>query len=560
MKRLLYISFFLISTFQLIGQNVSINESGLEPDSSAMLDITSNSKGVLVPRLTEVERNSIAGPASGLLIFQTTGTTGFWYNQGTAAIPDWVKLTTQFETQNILEDNDNDTKVSVENASDEDFIRFTTKGSESMTIDSFGNVSIGTYPTVSYHKFGVSGDKLGGLFRLNQEIDTLGAEISFLNQEVFKWSLGAADDAYVLGESFYLYNNDRDQMDLFIDGDSGYVGLGTTSPEGTLHLYGDGPLGAGSRLVFGDDYQSTTNQWNAFIGEAGWDSNIDTDILQLHARAGHQFTIGTMNGSPADTILNIFSNGRVMVGNEDLGQRFGINTNGSGHNLLRMRADSGQIGLWFTNDSSNWAMFSDLAGGSALPQGSFGIYGGKVGEPNAVRMVINKDGKLGVGTTTPDSLLDVSGGVRVSRLNINSAFTLPTIDGSDGQVLQTDGAGNLSWEDKEAYLSGGTNQSPSAGFVLSASDAGKLFATEDSQRPNFPENLPDGFHCVIVNFSNFTWTSNTLSTAEFFSASNGWNTASGASSFKISSGGTAHIYVTTSDGQKAYWVSGDISH
>ncbi len=30
-------------------------------------------------------------------------------------------------------------------------------------------------------------------------------------------------------------------------------------------------------------------------------------------------------------------------------------------------------------------------------------------------------------------------------LNINDAFSLPTIDGTANQVLKTDGAGNLSW-------------------------------------------------------------------------------------------------------------------
>lgn len=38
-----------------------------------------------------------------------------------------------------------------------------------------------------------------------------------------------------------------------------------------------------------------------------------------------------------------------------------------------------------------------------------------------------------------------SGTVDVSNLTVNSAFTLPTSDGSANQVLQTDGSGSLSW-------------------------------------------------------------------------------------------------------------------
>jgi hypothetical protein len=48
-----------------------------------MLDIQSNSRGVLIPRMTTAERTSIAGPANGLLVFDST-TQSFWfYNAGT---------------------------------------------------------------------------------------------------------------------------------------------------------------------------------------------------------------------------------------------------------------------------------------------------------------------------------------------------------------------------------------------------------------------------------------------------------------------------------------------
>lgn len=42
------------------------------PDPSAALDITATNKGVLIPRLTTVQRNLIATPAVGLLIYNTT--------------------------------------------------------------------------------------------------------------------------------------------------------------------------------------------------------------------------------------------------------------------------------------------------------------------------------------------------------------------------------------------------------------------------------------------------------------------------------------------------------
>ncbi|HEB62516.1 MAG TPA: hypothetical protein ENI82_05110, partial [Bacteroidetes bacterium] len=44
-----------------------------------------------VPRMTEVQRNNIASPATGLLVYQNDGDMGFWYFDGT----DWIRITTK---------------------------------------------------------------------------------------------------------------------------------------------------------------------------------------------------------------------------------------------------------------------------------------------------------------------------------------------------------------------------------------------------------------------------------------------------------------------------------
>lgn len=49
---------------------------------STVLDIKSTSKGVLIPRVTLTERGQIASPATGLLVFQTDNTPGFYYYNG----------------------------------------------------------------------------------------------------------------------------------------------------------------------------------------------------------------------------------------------------------------------------------------------------------------------------------------------------------------------------------------------------------------------------------------------------------------------------------------------
>ena len=57
---------------QVNAQGIAINTSGLPPDSSAALDVSSTKKGMLIPRMTTTQRNLITSPASSLLIFNTT--------------------------------------------------------------------------------------------------------------------------------------------------------------------------------------------------------------------------------------------------------------------------------------------------------------------------------------------------------------------------------------------------------------------------------------------------------------------------------------------------------
>jgi hypothetical protein len=68
---------------------VAINTDGTNPDNSAMLDVNSTDKGLLLPRMTHSQRNAIASPANGLVIYQTDNTPGFYYNSGTSGSPAW---------------------------------------------------------------------------------------------------------------------------------------------------------------------------------------------------------------------------------------------------------------------------------------------------------------------------------------------------------------------------------------------------------------------------------------------------------------------------------------
>lgn len=59
-------------------QNVSINLEGLPGHGSSILDVSSSDRGVLLPRMTQAERNAIPSPAEGLLVYQVNETRGFY--------------------------------------------------------------------------------------------------------------------------------------------------------------------------------------------------------------------------------------------------------------------------------------------------------------------------------------------------------------------------------------------------------------------------------------------------------------------------------------------------
>jgi hypothetical protein len=65
-------------------QSVAINTDGSTADASAILDLKSTNQGVLVPRLTQSQRTTISAPATGLMVYQTDATAGFYFYNGTA--------------------------------------------------------------------------------------------------------------------------------------------------------------------------------------------------------------------------------------------------------------------------------------------------------------------------------------------------------------------------------------------------------------------------------------------------------------------------------------------
>ena len=80
MKVFCFTVFIILLYSSSFCQSVAVNADGSAASPSAMLDVKSNSKGVLIPRLSAAERNSISSPAKGLLVFDNDKSAFVYWN------------------------------------------------------------------------------------------------------------------------------------------------------------------------------------------------------------------------------------------------------------------------------------------------------------------------------------------------------------------------------------------------------------------------------------------------------------------------------------------------
>lgn len=77
-------AFLFFNCENILGQSLGINNTGAAGDASSILDLSSTSKGLLIPRMNLTQRNAISSPATGLMIYQTDNTPGFYFYDGSS--------------------------------------------------------------------------------------------------------------------------------------------------------------------------------------------------------------------------------------------------------------------------------------------------------------------------------------------------------------------------------------------------------------------------------------------------------------------------------------------
>jgi hypothetical protein len=128
MKSILILLFAVFCAGHFVYGQGSIGIGTITPDASAVLDLTSADRGVLVPRMSASARQAIASPAIGLMVFDSTAG-AFYYFTGNG----WLELLAGKVDQ--IADADNDTKIQMEETADEDIIRFDIAGTEYFTMN-----------------------------------------------------------------------------------------------------------------------------------------------------------------------------------------------------------------------------------------------------------------------------------------------------------------------------------------------------------------------------------------------------------------------------------------
>jgi hypothetical protein len=137
LKLTLVVSLLLGITFNAYTQNIGINNP--TPDASALLDLTSSTQGLLIPRMSSIDRNLIPAPATGLIVYDLTLSRFMFYN-GVS----WNGLLSNFVGWDVLGNAGTNSAINFLGTTDAVDLVFRTVNTERMRIDQTGDVGINT--------------------------------------------------------------------------------------------------------------------------------------------------------------------------------------------------------------------------------------------------------------------------------------------------------------------------------------------------------------------------------------------------------------------------------
>lgn len=309
------------------------------PVASSLLDMRSTSRGLLIPRMTLAQRNLIGAPAVSLLIYQTDGTTGYYYYTGTG----WIRLVTSAALTNLsnlaatVAVNSNFTPASTGTLSIGSLARKWRKGYFSDSVIA-GNVTAGA----SSIPIGVRGT--GGSYGVYGSGGTFGVYGNGTSYGVY----GASSSGYgVVGSSGYIgtYGSGSSYGLYGVGGTYGGYASGTS-----YGLYGTSPSGYGVAGVSTNSYGlygSSSNSWGSVAYGVYGAYGSGTTGYGVQGVSNSSYGVYGYSGSSYGVYGNSTNNwavyGNGYIGTYGNGTYVGAWGNGTSYGLVGY---GGPYGVW----------------------------------------------------------------------------------------------------------------------------------------------------------------------------------------------------------------------
>jgi hypothetical protein len=530
MKKLFLPLTFLFLTGQIFAQNVGINVDGSNADPSSILDIKSTTQGFLTPRMLQSERNAIPSPATGLMIYQTDNTPGFYYYDGAA----WIKFIGNGSgDKNWLTEN---TSATAASTSSNQYV------TGKVGIGDYSSSTIGAKLEIISNGLGNTLAETSGISLLNSTAAAAGAQQM---SPAIKWSGNGWKTTATAGSqpvefAAYLLPVEAATAPsanlIFASSinSSTYTARMTLTSTGSLTLTGGiTTAGAVSLNTTASSTSAvsiggTTGAQTINIGSAGT-TGVKTVNVGSLGNAAHITNINSGTNAGAVNINNNVnspvniatgtSTGTVTIGNATgnvnmpkLSVNAIVATDAS-KNLVSIAAGtSGQAFVSGGTDVPTW--FAPTAG-SVIFAGTSGV----LSQSNSQLFWDNSNSRLGIGNAAPTFKLDVTPaattgtGIRVLDNSSNPGVQLISV-GDDAYLTDIDVANRLGIYGQSNSAVGGI-QLGSGGAFIQSSGANIGIGTTAASYPLHVSR--SATTSVGSNYYNWPTANQTLPTAFFFS-------------------------------------------
>lgn len=494
-------------------QGVAINESGDPPHTSAMLDVSSITKGLLIPVMDYSQREAIGSPATGLLIFQTDKGPGFYYFTGTVWEPVGDEVLTiddlidgysdgySLFLGNRAGDNDNGTNnynVAVGISA----LRYNIAGASNVALgyQSLYNNVVSNNMALGYRAMytNTNGSFNSGIGSQSLFFNTTGKQNTAVGySSLYRNTTGE----YNVGVGYYANSyNQAGSNNTMIGYKAGQGGTTAHSKSGNIHIgymagYNDTTdnklyienSSSDSPLIYGDFdtdllrvngtlYIDTAYHFPAADGTSG-------QVLATDGTGAVGWTTVSTGGGP--TALNDLTDAKTTGNSVFLGADAGSADDGSDNRNIGVGkgALSGNTTGNYNTSLGYWTSTYNIDGNYNAVLGAFADYRNQHGSNNTLigyqagssGSYHSKSGNVRIGyyagyNDTTDNKLYIENSsssspliwgdfendsLRINgTLDINEAYSFPTTDGSSNQVLKTNGNGALYWSGDQAGAGG----------------------------------------------------------------------------------------------------------